>query len=466
MDAARSDALVIFGVTGDLAFKQIFPALQGLIRDEGLNVPIVGVARAGWSLERLKARAKESLEAHGGADPAALAKLAELLRFVDGDYSDAATFAALRKELGAAQRPLYYFAIPPSMFTIVAEGLAGAGAVAGARVIVEKPFGRNLESARELDRIIRQYFPEDAIFRIDHFLGKEPVQNILYTRFANPVFEPIWNRNYVRSIQITMAETFGVEGRGKFYEEAGAIRDVVQNHMLMILANLIMDPPTGDGREAARDERARVLRALRPLSAKDVVRGQYNGYRSSPGVAPNSIVETYAAVRLTIDTWRWAGVPIYLRAGKCLALTATEVVVEFKRPPREAFGEIVPALSAHMRMRISPDISIGLGLRVKVPGERMVGNDVELILTRQTVDDMPPYQRLLDDAMRGASDLFTRQDLVEAEWRAVDSILGNVTPIYPYEPGSWGPDEALQLIGCDGPWLNPRAPDGPTEVRP
>jgi glucose-6-phosphate 1-dehydrogenase len=453
---------VIFGVTGDLVFKQIFPALHGLVRDEGLNVPIVGVARAGWSLDRLKARAKESLDAHGGADPAACAKLAELLRFVDGDYRDATTFAGLRRELGEAQRPLYYFAIPPSMFTVVAEGLAGAGGVAGARVIVEKPFGRNLASARELERIIRQHFPEETIFRIDHFLGKEPVQNLLYTRFANPMFEPIWNRNYVRSIQITMAEAFGVEGRGKFYEEAGAIRDVVQNHMLMILANLTMDPPTGDGREASRDERARVLRAIRPLAPGDVVRGQYNGYRSSPGVAPNSTVETYVAVRLTIDTWRWAKVPIYLRAGKHLGLTATEVVVEFKRPPREAFGEIVPSLSAHMRMRISPDISIGMGLRVKVPGERMVGNDVELILTRQAADDVPPYQRLLGDAMRGATELFTRQDLIEAQWRTVDSILGNITPIYPYEQGSWGPDEALQLIGCDGPWLNPRVPGSPS----
>ncbi len=459
MEGAHSDALVIFGVSGDLAFKQIFPALQGLVRDEGLDVPIVGVARAGWSLDRLKARIKESLDAHGGADPAAFARLTELLRFVDGDYRDPATFAALRRELGEARHPLYYFAIPPSMFPVVAEGLAGAGAVAGASVIVEKPFGRNLASARELNQVIRQHFAEDAIYRIDHFLGKEPVQNILYTRFANPVFEPIWNRNYVRCIQITMAESFGVESRGKFYEEAGAIRDVIQNHMLMILANLTMDPPTGNGREAARDEKARVLRAVIPPSPRDVVRGQYNGYRSSAGVAPNSTVETYAAVRLMIDTWRWSGVPIYLRTGKHLALTATEVVVEFKRPPREAFGEIVPALSAHMRMRISPDISIGLGLRVKVPGERMVGNDVELILTRQSADDMPPYQRLLGDAMRGASELFTRQDLVEAEWRAVDSILGNVTPLYPYERGSWGPDEALQLIGCDGPWLIPRVPE-------
>jgi len=458
MDVPHSDALVVFGVTGDLAFKQIFPALQGLIRDDGLDVPIIGMAREGWSLDRLKARAKESLDAHGGADPAAFAKMMELLHFVDGDYREPATFAGLRQELGTAQRPLSYFAIPPSMFTVVAQGLAGAGCVAGGRVIVEKPFGRSLETARDLDRIIHQYFPEESIFRIDHFLGKEPVQNILYTRFANPMFEPIWNRDHVRAIQITMAESFGVDGRGRFYEEAGAIRDVVQNHLLMIVANLTMDPPTGEEHESVRDEKARVLKAMRPLAPDDVVRGQYRGYRSVPGVAPNSTVETYAALKLSIDTWRWAGVPIYVRAGKSLAMTATEVVVQFKRPPRESFGEIVPSLSAHMRMRISPDISIGLGLRVKVPGERMVGDDVELILTRQTIDDVPPYQRLLGDAMRGISELFTRQDLVEAQWRVVDPILGNVTPIYPYSPGSWGPEEAYQLVGCDGPWLNPEAP--------
>ncbi len=457
MDAQHSDALVVFGVTGDLAYKQIFPALLGLIRDEGLDIPIIGVARAGWSLEKLKARARESVEAHGSADAATVSRLMELLRFVDGDYRDPATFAGLRKELGEARRPLHYFAIPPSMFTVVAEGLAGADCVGEGRVIVEKPFGRNLASSRELDQIIHRYFSEEAIFRIDHFLGKEPVQNVLYTRFANPMFEPIWNRNYVRSIQITVAEAFGVDRRGAFYEEAGAIRDVVQNHLLMVLANLTMDPPTGAEREAVRDEKARVLRAMRPLDPRDTVRGQYIGYRGVPGVAPKSTVETYVAVKLYLDTWRWADVPIYLRTGKSLALSATEIVVEFKRPPRETFGEIVPALSGHMRMRISPDISIGLGLRVKVPGERMVGNDVELILTRHEVDDMPPYQRLLGDAMRGVAELFTRQDLVEAQWRVVDPVLGNVTPVYPYQPGSWGPEEALQLIGCDGPWLNPHA---------
>jgi glucose-6-phosphate 1-dehydrogenase len=459
MPIPHSDALVIFGATGDLAYKQIFPALHGLVRSEGLSVPIICVARAGWNLDQLKARAQDSIEKHGGTDAASFEKLSELLHYVDGDYRDAATFTRLRQELGDTQRPVHYFAIPPSMFPIVTEGLATSGCNTGARLVVEKPFGRDLASARELNRIVHQYFPEDAIFRIDHFLGKEPVQNILYIRFANPIFEPIWNRDHVRSIQITMAESFDVGSRGKFYEEAGAIRDVVQNHLLQILASLTMDPPTGEDQQPLRDEKARLLKATVPLKREDVVRGQYAGYRSAPGVAPNSSVETYVAAKLEIDTWRWAGVPIYIRAGKSLAVTATEVVIEFKRPPRETFGEIVPALSAHMRMRISPDISIGMGLRVKAPGERMVGRDVELILTRQAAEDTPPYQRLLGDAMRGNAGLFTREDIVEAQWRIVEPILGNATPIYTYQPGTWGPDEALQLIGCDGPWLNPQPPE-------
>ena len=454
----RSDAFVFFGATGDLAFKQIFPALQGLVRDEGLDVPIIGVARAGWQVEQLQQRAHDSLSAHGGVDEAAFAKLTRLLRYVDGDYNDPATFAKLRQVLDAAQCPLHYLAIPPSMFPVVMEGLASSGSADHARVVVEKPFGRDLESAEELDRIIHEHFPEEAVFRIDHYLGKEPVQNILYTRFANPMFEPIWDRESVRSIQITMAEKFGIEGRGRFYEEAGAIRDVVQNHLLQVLANLTMDPPTGSGQSALRDERARLLKAVRPLQPNDIVRGQFEGYRVVEGVAPNSVVETFVAARLAIDSWRWAGVPIYIRAGKRLAVTATEVLVEFKRPPRETFGEIVPSLSAHMRMRISPDIKIAMGLRVKVPGDRMVGSDVELTLARQTMGDMPPYQRLLGDALEGNSELFTRQDIVEAQWRVVEPVLGNVTPVYPYEVGSWGPLEAQQLIGSAGPWYDPTGP--------
>jgi glucose-6-phosphate 1-dehydrogenase len=458
MPSFQSDALVFFGATGDLAYKQIFTSIQGLIRDEGLNVPIIGVAKSGWTLDQLKARAKDSLEHHGGIDQDAFKKMLELLRYVDGDYADASTFVRVRQELGKATQPLHYLAIPPSTFGAVAEGLAKSGCGDNARLVVEKPFGHDLASAGELNRILHQYFPEERIFRIDHYLGKEPVQNILYTRFANPIFEPIWNRTFVRNIQITMAEKFGVQDRGRFYDEAGAIRDVVQNHMLQVLANLTMDPPTGEDHEAVRDEKAALLKAVRPLSAESVVRGQYNGYRSVPGVAAGSTVETFVAVKLFIDSWRWAGVPIYIRAGKELPVTATEVIVEFRRPPRETFGEIVPIRSSHMRLRVSPDISIALGARVKLPGERMVGSDVELILQRQSAADEPPYQRLLGDAMRGISELFAREDLVEAQWRVVQPILGNVTPAYAYDPGTWGPGEALQLIGSDGPWVDPQVP--------
>lgn len=459
MAMQQSDALVFFGATGDLAFKQIFPALQRLIRDEGLNVPIIGVAKAGWNLAQLKARAKDSLKHAGGADPNALRKLTDLMRYVDGDYEDSATFERLRKELGNAKRPLHYLAVPPSMFATVVEGLAKSGCATNARVVVEKPFGHDLASARKLNKLLHRHFPEDAIFRTDHYLGKEPVQNILYTRFANPIFEPLWNRTYVRSIQITMAEKMGARDRDRFYDETGAIRDVLQNHMLPVLANLMMEPPTGEEHDALRDEKVRLLKAVRPPAPGHVVRGQYNGYHAVPGVNPASTVETFVAVRLYIDSWRWAGVPIYIRAGKELPVTATELMVEFRRPPRETFGEIVPSLSSHVRMRISPDINIGMGLRVKAPGEWMVGNDLELILTRQAAADMPPYQHLLGDAMHGIGELFAREDFVEAEWRVVDPFLGNVMLLYPYEPGSWGPEEATQLIGSDGPWLNPRPPE-------
>jgi len=453
--APHSDALVFFGATGDLAYKQIFPALQALVKRHNLAIPIVGVAKAGWNLDQLKTRARDSVTNHGGLDEAAFAKLLALLQYVDGDYRDAATFAQLRQVLGNAQRPLHYLAIPPSMFAAVAEGLAKSGSAKDARVVVEKPFGRDLASARELHRILDQYFPEEAIFRIDHFLGKEPVQNILYTRFANRFLEPLWNRANIRSVQITMAESFGVQGRGRFYEEAGAIRDVIQNHLFQVLACLAMDPPTGEESDAMRDEKARILKAVRPLTPQDIVRGQFKGYRQEEGVAPDSRVETYAAIRLFVDTWRWAGVPFYIRAGKCLPVTATEVNVTLRRPPLDTFEEKDHGSPNHFRLRLSPEVMIALGMRVKLPGERMEGEDVELIAMHQRADEMAPYERLLGDALRGDPILFAREDQIEAQWKIVDPILGDVTPVHEYEPNTWGPAEAASLMDDPGGWLDP-----------
>ena len=454
----QSDALVLFGVTGDLAHKMIFPALYAMAKRQALTAPVIGVALQQWSLTQVQARVKDSLQHAGGIDDQkAFDQLLSLLSYVSGDYNDPSTFTAIRKALGSARNPAYYLAIPPSLFETVIQGLGTAGLAKEARVIVEKPFGRDLESARDLNRVAHSVFPEDAIFRIDHFLAKEAIMNIHYFRFANSFLEPIWNRNYVASVQITLAEDFGVKNRGAFYETVGCLRDVLENHLLQIIALMAMEPPAYQGYDAVQTEKVKVFRAMRPLQPDDLVRGQYAGYRNEPGVAKDSDVETFCALRLFIDSWRWEGVPWYLRSGKCLAETVNEVVVQLKPPPQKLFDDSPEATGQanYLRFQLSPNSTIGLAARVKSKGKKFVGDQLELSVIEEQSGERLPYERLLEDAMSGDRMLFTRQDTVEAGWAVVDPVLKKHPRSLPYQQGSWGPKEANALIAKYGGWHNP-----------